>query len=134
MSKRFDISNENELMPMVKEIMGALAKGRFVVCDVKSKSSKSLEQLGYYHGVILPRVQAKFREDGNIYSLAELNDFFNDLFYFEEVTIAGRIIKRSKSKSGATKEEMSEFINNVLIWCGEQGISIPEPNTFEIGV
>lgn len=133
MSKRFDISNENELMPMVKEIMGALAKGRFVVCDVKSKSSKSLEQLGYYHGVILPRVQRKFKEDGNIYSLAQLNDFFNDLFYFDEISIAGHIIKRAKSKSGATKEEMSEFINNVLIWCGEQGISIPEPNTFEIG-
>lgn len=133
MSKRFDISCEAEMMPMLKEIMGALSKGRFVVCEVKSKSSKTMEQLGYYHGVILPRVQKKFREDGNIYSLSQLNEFFNDLFYFDEVTIAGHIVKRSKSKSGATKEEMSEFINNVLIWCGEQGISIPEPNTFEIG-
>ena len=134
MAKRFDIANENELMPMVKEIMTALAKGRFVVCDVKTKSSKTLEQLGYYHGVILPRVQAKFREDGNIYSLAQLNDFFNDLYYFDEEIICGRIVKRAKSKSGATKEEMTEFINNVLIWCGEQGINIPEPNTFETGV
>ena len=133
MSKRFDIANESELMPMMREIMGALAKGRFVVCEVKTKSSKSMEQLGYYHGVILPRVQKKFREDGNIYSLAQLNDFFNDLFYFEEQVICGRIVKKVKSKSGATKEEMTEFIDNVIRWCGEQGISIPEPNTFEIG-
>ena len=79
-------------------------------------------------------MQAKFREDGNIYSLAQLNDFFNDLYYFDEEIICGRIVKRAKSKSGATKEEMTEFINNVLIWCGEQGINVPEPNTFETGV
>lgn len=133
MSKRYDISNENELMPLMKDIMDALQKGRFVVCEVRSKSSKTLEQLGYYYGVILPRVQAKFREDGNLYSLAELNDFFNDMFYYEEVIIADKLIKRRKSKSGATKEEMSEFLNNVIIWCQTEGIYIPEPNTFETG-
>ena len=132
--KRFDIANQKELAPLCRAIIDALNKGRFVICDVKSKSSKSLEQLGYYHGVILPRVQAKFKEDGNTYSLAQLNDFFNDLFFYKEETIAGRIIKIARSKSGATKDEMAEFINKVLIWCGEQGIEIPEPNTFEIGV
>lgn len=132
MSKRYDISCEGELMPMIKDIMAALAKRRFVICEVKSKASKTLEQLGYYHGVILPRVQAKFREDGNYYSLAELNDFFNDMFYFEEVVICGRIIKRAKSKSGASKDEMAEFITKVICWCNEQGIYIPEPNTFEM--
>ena len=75
-------------------------------------------------------MQAKFKEDGNIYSLAQLNDFFNDLFFYKEETIAGRIIKIARSKSGATKDEMAEFINKVLIWCGEQGIEIPEPNTY----
>ena len=133
MAKRYDISCEGELMPMVKDIMAALEKRRFVVCEVKSKASKTLEQLGYYHGVILPRVQAKFREDGNFYSLAQINDFFNDMFYFDEVVICGRLIKQRKSKSGASKDEMSEFLKNVILWCEENGIHIPEPNTFEIG-
>lgn len=133
MSKRYDISNENELMPMIKDIMSALEKGRFVICDVKTKSSKTLEQLGYYYGVILPRVQAKFREDGNFYSLSELNDFFNDMFYYEEVIINDRIVKRSKSKSGATKEEMTEFLNQVIVWCETEGIHIPEPQQLNRG-
>lgn len=133
MAKRYDIACEGELMQMIQDIMDALKKRRFIICEVKSKASKTLEQLGYYYGVILPRVQAKFREDGNYYSLAELNDFFNDLFYYEEVVICGRIIKRRKSKSGASKDEMCEFLNKVILWCEEHGIYIPEPNTFQIG-
>lgn len=128
MSIVFDISCKKELAPLCLTIMKAVNKGRFVTCEVKSRASKSMEQLGYYHGVILPRVRRFFREDGNEYSLAQLNTFFNDLFFYREEEIAGRLIKLPRSKSGASKDEMAEFLEKVLRWCGEQGIEIPEPD------
>jgi hypothetical protein len=75
----------------------------------------------------LPRVQAKFREDGSIVSLEFVNAFFNDMFFYNEHIIFGRPIKEIRSKSGASIDEMAQFLDQVIQWCGEQGIEIPEP-------
>lgn len=127
MAKCFEIATKKELAGLCVEIDKALQKGRIVKCEVKSISSKTMPQLGYYWNVILPRTQAKFREEGNIYSLSQINDFFNDLFFFKEIIVNGRIIKKTRSKSGASKDEMSSFIDSVIRWCAEWGIYIPEP-------
>ena len=55
----------------------------------------------------MPRVQDRFKEDGNEYSLEAINLFFNELFFFEEVAVGGQIIRRHRSKSGANIEEMA---------------------------
>jgi len=72
-------------------------------------------------------VQQKFKEDGNEYSLAQINLFFNDLFFFKEIIVGERIIKQMRSKSGATKDEMSEFLDKVFRWCADQDIEIALP-------
>ena len=127
MAKTFEIANKKELAPLCLAIMAALEKGRMVKCEVRSVSNKSDAQLGFYYAAILPRVQQKLKQDGNEYSLAQINLFFNDLFFFTETEINGRIIKQSKSKSGATLEEMAEFLNKVIRWCGDNGIDISQP-------
>lgn len=127
MAKTFEIANRKEMAVLCAEILKVLDKGRGVRCEVKSTASKTMSQLGYYWDVILPRVQAKFREDGDNVSLSFINKFFNDMFFYDEYVIFGRAIKETRSKSGATIEEMSAFLEKVLQWCAEQGIYIPEP-------
>ena len=137
MSKIFEISNMREAACALAEIKRVLDKGRLVKLEVKSKSSKTKEQMGYYWEVILPRVQLKFKEDGTLISLLDLNKFFNEMFFSNEEIFSytkksgeqGAIaIREVRSKSGATIEQMSAYIDAVLRWCAEEGIYIPEPD------
>ena len=127
MPKTFEIATQKELAAAYMEIVKELKKGRAVKVSITSVEMKTKEQLGYYWDVILPRVQAKFREDGSIVSLDFINEFFNDMFFYDEHIILGRAIKKVRSKADASVDEMSQFIDNVIRWCAENGVYIPEP-------
>jgi hypothetical protein len=131
--KRFEILTQKDLAPMFFEIKKILGKGRVIMCDVKSKSNKTPEQLGYYYGAILPAVQRKFIEDGNEYSQGEIHKFFKNEFFFIEKLVCGKLVKEIKSLSGATIEEMTAYIDRVMRWCYDEGIPIPEPQTYNAG-
>lgn len=138
--KEYHIAVQRELTPLYVDIKKLLDKGRAVNVKVTSAATKTKEQLGYYWAVVLPRVQQGLKEFGNELSLAEVNAFLNDKFFCKTKTV---LIKRGineyvytlrtpRSKSGATIDEMSEFIDKVIRWAAEDfGIYIPSPD--EIG-
>ena len=138
--KEYHIAVKRELTPLYMDLKKALEKGRAVNVKVTTAATKTKDQLGYYWGVMLPKVQEGLKEFGNEMSLAEVNAFLNDKFFSNSMTV---IIKRGlneyyytirtpRSKSGATIDEMSEFIENVIRWASvDLGVSIPTPN--EIG-
>lgn len=136
MSKIFEIATQKEIAPLYVALKNAVEKGRFLTVEVKSKASKTKEQLGYYWDVVLPRIQARMREDGNELSLAEINQFLNEKFFCVSKTFTWKVgrdehvhtIITPKSKSGASKDQMAEFLDKVIRWAStDLNVSIPEP-------
>lgn len=137
MSKNYQIACQKELNALYVDCKKALDKGRMIDVAVKTTATKTQPQLGYYWDVILPRLQKGVREHGNEMSLAEINQMLNTLFFCKVKTITWKdktgvqhahILKTPRSKSGASKDEMSQFIDQVIRWANtELGIFIPEP-------
>lgn len=135
--KKYEIAVQRELNVLYQDVLDAIRKGKAVRVEVKSLSSKTKEQLGYYWGLMLPRIQQGMKEHGNELSLDEINKFLNDRFFSVTKTV---IIKRGndedaytirepRSKSGASVDEMSEFIERVIRWASvDLGVYIPSPN------
>lgn len=137
MSKIYEIAVQREITPLYLDIKKAVDKGRAVRVEVKSLASKTTAQLGWYWGIVLPRVQQGLQEQGNELSLAEVNAFLNDKFFFTEKTVcwkAGQnefvqVIRTPRSKSGASKDEMSAFLDKVIRWAAQDlGVFIPSPD------
>lgn len=134
--KKYEIATKKEVFFMCKDVLATVMKGRAVRAEVKSMSTKTKEQLGYYWSVIIPRVQQGMKAHGNELSQDEVNLFLNDRFFSVTKSI---IIKRGKdeyvftmrvprSKSGAAKDEMAEFIDKVIRWASaDLEIYIPKP-------
>lgn len=137
MSKTYEIACQRELNALYVDCKKALDAGRMLKAEVKSLAGKTQPQLGYYWDVILPRIQKGVKEHGNEMSLAEINQMLNTMFFCRVKTIAWKdktgvqhahVLKMPKSKSGAAKDEMSEFIGRVIRWANtELGVFIPEP-------
>lgn len=135
--KRYEIAVQRELNGLYLDALEALKKGRALRVEVKSIASKTTEQLGYYWGVVLPRVQQGLEEFGNEMSLAEVNSFLNDKFFFTQKTVSWKkgpdeyvqVIRTPRSKSGASKDEMSVFLDKVIRWAAaDLGVFIPSPD------
>lgn len=139
MAKTYEIAVQRELTPLYLDLKKALDKGRAVRVEVKSVASKTREQLGYYWGVVLPRVRQGLGEFGNEMSLAEVNQFLNDKFFFDEKTVIWRrggdefvqTVRTPRSKSGASKDEMSAFLDKVIRWAAmDLSADIPSPEEY----
>lgn len=135
--KTYEIACQREITPLYLDIKRAVDAGRAVRVEVKSVSSKTAAQLGWYWGVVLPRVQQGLEEQGNELSLAEANAFLNDKFFFTQKTVTWRkgpdeyvqIVRTPRSKSGASKDEMSAFLDKVIRWAAlDLGVFIPSPD------
>lgn len=136
MAREYTITDTREITPLYVDIKKAVESGRSVRVSVKSIATKSNEQLGYYWAVIVPKVQQGMREQGNELSQVEVNQFLNERFFCKVKTISWvkngaeffAQIRKPRSKSGATKDEMSEFIDQCIRFANtELGIYIPEP-------
>lgn len=138
MAKTYEIAVQREINALYLDIKKAIDKGRAVKVEVKSVATKTREQLGYYWGVVLPRIQQAMQEDGNELSLEEINQFLNEKFFCITKTIIWKkgldehvhTIRRAKSKSGASIDEMSKFLDDVIRWANvDLNVFIPEPVT-----
>lgn len=136
MARTYEIACQKEIIPLYVDIKKALDKGRLITVEVKSKATKTKEQLGYYWEVVLPRVREGLLQDGNELSLAETNQFLNEKFFYKLKTVIWKVgndehlhtILTPRSKSGATKDEMSEFLDKVIRWAQiDLGVEIPLP-------
>ncbi len=140
--KEYTISVARQIVPLYVDIKNAIEKGRVVKVSVKSVATKTRKQLGYYYAVVLPAIQQYFREQGNEMSLAEINQMLNEMFFYSVKTVSWigkngtqyvHQLKKSRSKSGATKDEFAYFLDQVIRWAQtELGIEIPPPNTLQM--
>lgn len=138
MAKTYEIACQQEITPLYVDIKKAIDKGRAVRVEVKSVASKTSNQLAYYRGLVLPRIQQAMKEHGNELSQEEVNQFLNEKFFCTVKTVLWKVgrdehvhsIRTAKSKSGATKDEMSKFLEDVIRWAAQDlGCFIPEPVT-----
>ncbi len=136
--KTYEIATQREIIPLYVDIKKALDKGRAVRVEIKSTASKTTDQLGYYWGVVLPRIQQGMQENGNELGLAQINQMLNEKFFCITNTASWtdaqgvqhvHVIRTPRSKSGATKDEMARFLDEVIRWASmELGVYIPDPN------
>ena len=137
--REYTISTQKQIVPLYVDIKKAIDKSRVVKVTVKSVATKTHEQLGYYWAVVLPAIQQSLREQGNEMSLAEINEMLNDMFFsnVKTVTWIGKDgvqyvhqLKQKRSKSGATMDEFSLFLDQVIRWANtELGCYIAPPVT-----
>lgn len=136
--KTYEIATQREIIPLYVDIKKALDKGRAVRVEIKSTASKTTDQLGYYWGVVLPRIRQGMQENGNELGLAQINQMLNEKFFCITNTASWmdakgvqhvHVIRTPRSKSGATKDEMARFLDEVIRWASvELGVYIPDPN------
>lgn len=114
-----------------------LKDGNYYATLHKVKGSpKTLEQLGYFHAVVVPTVHKQMVEDGNRTVKFEMNGRVKELPLTEDMVIV--ILKevwakskgiKVKSKADMTKLEASELIEISIEWAARYlHTSIPEPS------
>lgn len=100
-------------------------------------SPKTLEQLGYFHAVVVPTAFKQMVEDGNDTVIFEMEGRKKELRLTEDMVV--EMLKeiwakskgvKVKSKADMTKTEASELISISIEWCARYlHCSIPEPNS-----
>lgn len=98
-------------------------------------SPKTLEQLGYFHAVVVPTAYQQMVEDGNKTVIFEMDGKKKELRLTEDMVVEmfKEIWAKSKgvpvkSKADMTKTEASELISISIEWCARYlHCSIPEP-------
>ena len=84
---------------------------------VRVEDSKSTQQLRYFYGVILPVIKRAMEElQGETLTKEEVIMFLKDKYFYEEVNVNGSFTKFPLSLSKATKEELSKFIYDTLVF------------------
>ena len=136
MAREYTITDVREITPLYVDIKKAVEAGRAVRVSVRSIATKTKKQLAYYRSVVLPIIQEGMREHGNRLSLEEVNQFLNERFFYHIKTISWvrngaeffAQIRTTRSKSGATINEMSQFIDDCREFSLEElGRPIPDP-------
>lgn len=128
--KEFIIREKYDLYDAMEEIMEVWKVTKMVKIQASSVRSKSKNQLGYYWAVILPTLTKHINETGVVgmkVSKSDVNEILNRKFFYQEVMINDEMVRIPKSKSGATLEQMREFIDNVLDYCTNIGVYVPPP-------
>ena len=117
------------LQQYLTEVMNGEAEVEVELNIVRIEGKKSLQQLRYFYGVVLPVVKNCLEElQGEPLTKEEVVMFLKDKFFFEEVSMGGQFIKLPMSFAKATKEDVTKFITKVLQFANEVlGTHIPEP-------
>ena len=128
--KEYIIRDKYDLYDAFEEIKEVWKVSKIVKLQASSVRNKSKQQLGYYWAVILP-ILTKFINDSGLCSMkvskSDVNEILNKKFFYKEIKVGNEIERVVKSKSGATMEQMREFIDNVLDYCTNLGVYVPPP-------
>jgi len=127
-SRYFKPDDPTILQKYLTEIMNGEPEVEIELNIVKVEGKKSLQQLRYFYGVILPVIKNSLEElQGEELTKEEVVMFLKDKFFYEEVAMAGQFIKLPMSFAKATKEDVTKFITKVLQFANEVlGTHIPE--------
>ena len=82
---------------------------------VRVDNKKSLRQLRYFYGVVLPVIKQSLEDlQGESLTKEEVVMFLKDKFFFEEVPTGEHFVKLPMLFSKAKKTEISKFIQDVI--------------------
>jgi hypothetical protein len=100
------------------------------------RATKTLQQLAYYYGVVIPSVIEWMKDQGwsELGFIKILNtrvplaiDVDNTDSYLKVLYATSRGIEYEVKKARMTKHQMIDFLNFILAWAFENGICIPTP-------
>ena len=129
--KNFLISNKIELDYATKQLQEMFATDGALSVVIKAlKNKRTNPQLNYYW-LCIRYIRDHFNNEGNEYEYTDeqVSDQLKQMFYFEVINFAGKNKKSLKSisnKSDTDKKEMADFITNIIVWCNEMEIILPE--------
>lgn len=110
---------------------GKLSKyGRVEVIFQKYEPKKSLKQLGYLHGGILPFLENETYHDYGL-TAEEWYQFFKGKFGLRKYDTTGSI-EIIRSIATYTEKELADLIQKIIVWCAtEIHLTIPPANNIE---
>jgi hypothetical protein len=135
------LQSEKELIALTAILRETLKEGPVDVQYRLHRRSKSMEQLGYYYGCVLPILRRRLKKDGNDFSIDQIDAFLKDKLFAEEIfsPLDGKLVRVVKMKRNATVTEMSEYLQLVIDFCQQElGLKIPGAEDYimlkEIGI
>jgi hypothetical protein len=129
-NRYFKPDDMSVLQKYLEEVMNGDPEVQVELNIVKIDGKKSLQQLRYFYGVMLPVIKQALEDlQGESLTKEEVIMFLKSKYFYEEVAMGGEFVKLPMSFSKATKEDVSKFIHNVLQFANEVlGAHIPEPD------
>ncbi len=112
--------------PTVRARLAKWQGDRVLVTVSRGTIPKSLPQLGYYYGTVVPAVSeyTGFTEE-------EAHDELKRAWFPKRLATSlftGEVVPEVPSLADATKEEMSEFLDTILMEMAKLGYHVPGPN------
>ena len=100
------------------------------ICLTRIDAKKTVPQLAYFFGVVLPIVKEQLEElEGTTMTKDDVMTILKSLFLYEEILFEGEFKKVPMSLSKAKKSEINRFIQDVMDFARDMlGVEIPEPN------
>lgn len=105
------------------------------VLFTKRTGDKSQPQMGYYRAEILPKIAAGFRDLGNQDVDEDVaNEILKRKYFYRKVwnSLLGEFIHIPESLASASKERMSQLIDNAIIFgASELHVTIESPEEYK---
>lgn len=104
--------------------------GKQVQAVFRTGAGRSLSQNSYYWAVVLPVVCNMLRGGGVEVTPDDAHEYLKRRFLpddFGVVAPDGRVVFVHKSTANLTKPEFADFLNAVIAWASDYGVSIPSP-------
>lgn len=114
-----------------RDLIAELKEGRYII-TIESADKRSGQQNEYYWSVVCEFVYEGLRDAGfeSVTNKDDAHEITKALF-LKEVELKGDIkIERVKSTTELSKEQFSEYIDNITMWASDYlNVTIPLPNT-----
>lgn len=132
---KLDLSGKDLFLEQVSMKIGKGRKTVRVLMTLKEDSDKSSAAMRYYRGVIIPMVAIPyFKKCGDVAinnSTAHLRLKYIVGFTEEVVNVrTGEVQELPRSLSDANKDELSEFIEDVIHFLEDAGEFVPRPDEY----
>lgn len=130
---RITFADEKQYELLCKSILKDKGDCRVSVEIKRFSGSKTMRQLGYYYGVVLPTIMEFQCEDYTERNRDKLHYELKEMFFFIESinTFSKKPQREVKSLSGADISEMSEYIDKVVRFANtELNIVVPSSEEY----
>lgn len=117
------------LQKYFKEILMGDSETEVEVNITRVDEKRTLPQLAYFYGFVLPVIKSRFEElEGTTFSKEEVMTILKSKFLYEEIMFEGEFKKFPMSLAKAKKSEILKFISDVINFAREiLEVDIPEP-------